>query len=99
MTGKHEVISPAEASGQQTSAILPLANHFSSAIPASDCSQTIRPNARFTPSLEYYTSTRPLGTGVPLDKQTHQIYPGGDVKLSKKLILNLGVGVGLTGNW
>ena len=54
-------------------------------------------NKRFTPSLEYYSSTGPFPTGVPLDKQTHQIYPGGDLKLSKKLLVNVGVGVGLAG--
>jgi hypothetical protein len=54
-------------------------------------------NERFTPSLEYYGSTGPLPAGVPLDKQTHQIYPGGDVKLGKRLRLNVGVGVGVTG--
>ena len=54
-------------------------------------------NKRFTPSVEYYASTGPLPGGVALGKQTQQIYPGGDVKLSEKLLLNLGVGVGLTG--
>lgn len=53
-------------------------------------------NERFTPSLEYYGSTGPVPTGAPLDKQTHQIYPGGDVKLGKRLLLDVGVGVGLT---
>jgi hypothetical protein len=54
-------------------------------------------NERFTPSLEYYASTGPFPAGVPLDKQSHQIYTGGDVKLNKQLLLNVGVGVGLTG--
>lgn len=55
-------------------------------------------NERFTPSLEYYATTGQFPTGSPLDRQTHQIYPGADVKLSKRLLLNLGVGVGLTGS-
>jgi len=53
-------------------------------------------NERFTPSLEYYASTGSFPTGAPLDRQTHQIYPGGEVKLSKRLQLNVGVGVGLS---
>lgn len=42
---------------------------------------------RFAPSLEYYGSVR---------SAVHQLYAGGDLKFSEKLLLNLGAGVGLT---
>jgi hypothetical protein len=53
-------------------------------------------NERFSPSLEYYSSDGPIPSFLPLQQQIHQIYPGGDVKLTKNLLLNLGIGVGLT---
>jgi hypothetical protein len=43
---------------------------------------------RFAPSLEYYSATGPA--------RVHQFYAGGDWKLSKNLLWNLGVGVGAT---
>ena len=53
-------------------------------------------NERFTPSLEYYSSTGPFPTSVALDQQEHQIFPGADIKLGENLLWNVGVGVGLT---
>jgi hypothetical protein len=53
-------------------------------------------NERFTPSLEYYSADGPLPAFLPIDQQIHQIYPGGDVRLTNDLLLNVGVGVGLT---
>jgi hypothetical protein len=51
---------------------------------------------RFTPSLEYYGDWGPLPAFEPLATQMHQIFPGGDIRLRKNAIWNLGVGVGLT---
>ena len=51
---------------------------------------------RFTPSLEYYGSTGSVPTTLALDKQEHQIFPGGDIVLRENLLWNVGVGIGLT---
>lgn len=53
-------------------------------------------NERFSPSLEYYSSDGPIPSFLPLKQQIHQIFPGGDVKLTKNLLLNFGIGVALT---
>lgn len=50
----------------------------------------------FVPSLEYYSALGPLRGFAHADEQIHQIYSGGDLKLSKNLVWNLGIGVGLT---
>lgn len=53
-------------------------------------------NERFSPSLEYYSSDGPVPGFVPLSQQIHQIYPGGDWKISKNLLCSFGIGIGLT---
>jgi hypothetical protein len=53
-------------------------------------------NERFSPSLEYYSSDGPFPTFLPLKQQTHQIFPGGDLNLTKNLVWSFGVGIGLT---
>ena len=47
-------------------------------------------------SLEYYGSTGPVGDFLPSNEQVHQIFPGGDVKISENVVWNFGIGVGLT---
>jgi hypothetical protein len=44
---------------------------------------------RFTPSLEYYSEWRP-------GNQIHQLLPGGDLKITNKLLWSFGVGIGAT---
>jgi hypothetical protein len=51
---------------------------------------------RFTPSLEYYCDWGPLPTFQPFMAQMHQILPGGDIRLSRRIIWSIGVGVGIT---
>jgi hypothetical protein len=46
--------------------------------------------------LPYYGVTGPVPTGMPLDRQTYQVDPGGDLKLGKRLLLSVGADVGLT---
>jgi hypothetical protein len=53
-------------------------------------------NERFSPSLEYYSADGPVPTFLPLKQQIHQIFPGGDWKLSKNLLWSFGIGIGLT---
>ncbi|HEY3132737.1 MAG TPA: hypothetical protein VGL91_25020 [Acidobacteriota bacterium] len=47
-------------------------------------------------SLEYYGATGPFSDPLPRDQQTHQFYPGGDIKLSENIVWNFGIGVGAT---
>jgi hypothetical protein len=54
------------------------------------------PEARFSPALEYYSSLGSLPQLSPLDRQFHQILPGGDLKISRRLVWSFGVGGGLT---
>jgi hypothetical protein len=42
---------------------------------------------RFTPSLEYYCDWGPLPAFEPFVAQTHQILPGGDIRLRKNIIM------------
>lgn len=51
---------------------------------------------RFTPSLEYYSDWGGLPVFLPVRGQVHQIVPGGDFRLSRNVIWNVGVGFGLT---
>ena len=53
-------------------------------------------NERFSPSLEYYSAYGPLRNFLPVNQQTHQLFPGGDLKLTKNLLWSFGIGVGLT---
>jgi hypothetical protein len=47
-------------------------------------------------SLEYYGGTGPLTHVEPRVLQTHQIFPGADININEDVVLNLGVGFGLT---
>jgi len=47
-------------------------------------------------SLEYYGATGPLHDPLPRDEQVHQVYPGWDYQLSKNVVWNFGIGVGVT---
>jgi hypothetical protein len=42
-------------------------------------------NERFSPSPEYYSSDGPIPTFLRVEQQIHQIFPGGDVKVTKNL--------------
>jgi len=53
-------------------------------------------NRKLDLSLEYYGAIGPLGNPLPRDQQVHQFYPGGDLKLTEKIIFNFGIGVGAT---
>jgi hypothetical protein len=47
-------------------------------------------------SLEYYGATGPLTDVEPAVRQMHQIFPGADINMSPDIVLNVGVGFGLT---
>jgi hypothetical protein len=47
-------------------------------------------------SLEYYGGTGPLGDLLPTNEQVHQLFPGGDLQISDKIVWNFGIGVGMT---
>jgi hypothetical protein len=51
---------------------------------------------RFAPSVEYYSSLGPVQGLLPAGEQLHQLYFGGDLKVRENLLVNAGVGVGLT---
>jgi hypothetical protein len=51
---------------------------------------------RFAPSVEYYSSLGPVAGLLPTGEQFHQLYFGGDFKLREGLLMNAGVGVGIT---
>lgn len=53
-------------------------------------------NRRLNLSLEYYGSVGPLGELLPTDEQVHQIFPGGDLKFGGNVIVNFGIGFGVT---
>lgn len=47
-------------------------------------------------SLEYYGSLGPVDDFLPSDEQVHQLFWGGDLQLRTNVVLNLGMGFGLT---
>jgi hypothetical protein len=53
-------------------------------------------NKKLDLSLEYYGSTGAIGDFLPSNEQVHQLFPGGDLKLSEKVVWNFGIGVGMT---
>jgi hypothetical protein len=53
-------------------------------------------NKWLDPSMEYYSELGPLTDLLPPDKQAHQIYPGGDLKLGANTVVTFGVGFGVT---
>ena len=52
----------------------------------------------FTPSIEYYSEFGPLANMLPVHDQVHQVVPGFDWKMNDRLMMNLGVGFGVTGS-
>src|SRR5262249_52014330 len=53
-------------------------------------------NRRLDLSLEYYSEIGPLGNLLPVDRQAHLFFPGGDLNLSPNVTVNFGVGFGVT---
>lgn len=53
-------------------------------------------NKKLDVSLEYYGSTGAIGDFLPTNEQVHQLFPGGDLKLSENVVWNFGIGVGMT---
>lgn len=53
-------------------------------------------NKKLDVSLEYYGSTGAIGDFLPANEQVHQLFPGGDFKLSENIVWNFGIGVGMT---
>jgi len=47
-------------------------------------------------SVEYYGATGPLNRTEPASLQQHQLFPGADISFGPDVVLNLGVGFGLT---
>ena len=47
-------------------------------------------------SLEYYGATGPLNHVEPGPQQMHQLFPGADINFGSDVVLNVGVGFGLT---
>jgi hypothetical protein len=47
-------------------------------------------------SVEYYGATGPLTHVEPAAQQMHQLFPGADINFSPDVVLNVGVGFGLT---
>lgn len=53
-------------------------------------------NETFDVSVEYYGATGSLTRVEPAAEQTHQIFPGADINFGPDVVLNVGVGFGLT---
>ena len=51
---------------------------------------------RFEPSLEYYGGTGPIRDVLPIREQSHQFYPGWDLKLTENIVWNFGLGIAAT---
>ena len=72
--------------------------------PGSDAGWDAEPSARlgfpeigkWEWSLEYYGSYGELKNLAPFKQQVHQLYPGFDYNFNDNLVLNVGVGLGLT---
>jgi len=47
-------------------------------------------------SVEYYGATGPLTHVEPAAEQMHQLFPGADINFNSDVVLNVGVGFGLT---
>ncbi len=47
-------------------------------------------------SVEYYGSLGPVGDFLPAGEQVHQFFGGGDLQLTPIVVLNLGLGLGVT---
>lgn len=53
-------------------------------------------NPKYDLSLEYYGATGEVTNPLPSGQQVHQLFPGADINLSPDIVLNVGVGFGLT---
>jgi hypothetical protein len=51
----------------------------------------------FTPSIEYYGYTGPVGDSLPRGQKIHLLFPGADWKMGERLTWSFGVGLGATG--
>lgn len=51
---------------------------------------------RLDVSLEYYGGIGPFRNFLPRNEQVHQFYPGGDFKVNENVVLNFGIGFGVT---
>lgn len=51
---------------------------------------------RFKPSLEYYGSTGPVFDPLPVRRQVHLFFPGGDIQFGENVVWNLGFGIAAT---
>ncbi len=47
-------------------------------------------------SVEYYSSLGPISNLAPAGEQVHQIFTGGDLAFDENMVLNFGLGLGLT---
>jgi len=47
-------------------------------------------------SVEYYGALGPVSDFLPADQQVHQFFGGGDLQLTPSVVLNLGLGLGVT---
>jgi hypothetical protein len=47
--------------------------------------------------LQYFGAMGPLKEFLPPSEQTHFLHPNAEISLGKDVVLNLGVGIGLTG--
>jgi hypothetical protein len=47
-------------------------------------------------SVEYYGAFGPVREFLPAAEQVHQLFGGGDINFSESVVLNLGLGFGLT---
>ena len=51
---------------------------------------------RINPAVEYFGALGSVSGALPTEKEVHQIYPGFDWKVARRLQWNFGVGVGMT---
>ena len=70
------------------------ANEFWDFEPGARLGYTV--NKTLDVSLEYYGATGPLTHVEPSAQQMHQVFPGADINFSPDVVLNVGVGFGLT---
>jgi len=47
-------------------------------------------------SVEYYGSLGPVREWLPSNEQVHQFFGGGDLQLAKHVVMNVGLGFGVT---
>ena len=72
----------------------PAANEFWDFEPGARVGYTT--NKTLDLSVEYYGATGALTHVEPRAQQTHQLFPGADINFGPDLVLNVGVGFGLT---